>query len=489
MESSHSIKTNVAWNMLYQIVTVLVPLLTQPYLSRTLGAASIGIYSHTTASMTYFSLFATLGTATYGVREIARERSNPQMRTRLFLEIELLTVITSLISIVAWGIFILLNGPEYRICYIILTLELFSMMFDITWFYNGIERFRSTSLKSTIVRISYAIATVLFVKKPSDIYLYMLILSIASVTGNISLWFGLPRYLVRIDKKMLRSLRVFRHFKQTFIFFIPTIANSLSGLIDRTLIHVITGSDAENGYYDQASKILNLLEAVSFISLNNVLASHNSMLYKKGNKKAIRYRLHKSADFILALGYGILFGMPAVAPRFVPFFFGEGWNSVIPLLQIFSPMMLIVGISNMLARQYYTPAGKQKMSAWFVIIGSIVNITGDALLIPHIGTAGACIATVAGELLITILYLIYDDGFLTARKLIYLSWRKIIAGLVMWLYIDLVNGLIANDALAFIIEFVGAVAIYAIMLKVLHDPFAKTLKMILKRIKARLVHA
>ena len=131
---STSIKKNIIYNTLYQILVILIPFISSPYVSRVLGATGVGIYSYTLSIQTYFSMFAALGTATYGMRKIARKRENEYDRSKLFWEIELLTIITTFICLILWMILIGISN-EYKIFYIILTMNLFNTMFDISWFY------------------------------------------------------------------------------------------------------------------------------------------------------------------------------------------------------------------------------------------------------------------------------------------------------------------------------------------------------------------
>ena len=66
-----SIKVNYLYNLIYQVFTLVTPLITAPYLARVLGADGIGLYSYTESVASYFLLFAALGISTYGQREIA----------------------------------------------------------------------------------------------------------------------------------------------------------------------------------------------------------------------------------------------------------------------------------------------------------------------------------------------------------------------------------------------------------------------------------
>ena len=82
--ATHSVKKNFLWNASYQVLVVLAPLVTTPYLSRILGAEQIGVYSYTYSVTNYFVLFAMLGMSNYGVRIIASASNDREKRSRLF---------------------------------------------------------------------------------------------------------------------------------------------------------------------------------------------------------------------------------------------------------------------------------------------------------------------------------------------------------------------------------------------------------------------
>ena len=49
-----SLKKNLVYNMAYQILVILLPLITAPYVSRVLGAAGLGTYSYVYSISYYF---------------------------------------------------------------------------------------------------------------------------------------------------------------------------------------------------------------------------------------------------------------------------------------------------------------------------------------------------------------------------------------------------------------------------------------------------
>ena len=120
-ESKSSIKKNFVYSTINQIINLITPIVTAPYISRILGAEAIGIQSYTGSIQSYFLLLAALGTMSYGAREISMNRDDPYKRSKLFWEIELMTVFTSLVAVIIWIALILLSST-YRIYYIVLTI-------------------------------------------------------------------------------------------------------------------------------------------------------------------------------------------------------------------------------------------------------------------------------------------------------------------------------------------------------------------------------
>ena len=113
-----SIKVNYILNTFYQIISLIAPLITAPYISRVLGADGVGIYSYTSSVVAFFTMFAVLGTATYGQRAIAQCRNDKQQLSQRFWEIECLSIITTSICIVAWLIYAFTNN-QYRLYFVI----------------------------------------------------------------------------------------------------------------------------------------------------------------------------------------------------------------------------------------------------------------------------------------------------------------------------------------------------------------------------------
>lgn len=461
-----SIKKNYIYRLSYELLVLIIPFIATPYISRVLGADGIGIYSYTTSVMTYFTLFAALGTGSYGAREIAQHRNNAQQASKLFWEIELMTVVTSGACLLAWIVLIIFS-KEYRYYYLSLIPLLLATMADISWFFTGYEQVKYIVIRNAVCKVLGIILLFAFVRHKSDLIIYVLINSVVQLMGNLSMWTYIPRMLVKVDFK---TLTLKKHFHETIVYFVPTIATSIYTVLDKTLIGIITGNAYQNGYYEQAAKVINIINTFVFTSVNSVMTARLSYLFAIEKYDEIHRRIEKSMNFIFWAGFGCAFGLVGIAIRFVPLFFGDGYEPVVKLLYLMAPLVLIIGVSNCLGSHYYTPGGRRKESAKYIIIGSIVNLCLNLLLISLLGACGAAVASVAAELIITVLYVRSSNGYMTLKFMWKAAWKKGVAGIVMLVTIGIVGHMLDISSIAVVAVQIGVgMCVYSVVLILLHD--------------------
>ena len=200
---NQSIKKNIMLSTVYQIITLITPFITTPYIARVLGAEGIGIYSFTMSIETYFAMFAALGTISYGTREISRARNNIELRSKVFWEIEILSIITTSISILIWCLFVSFSD-KYQLYFLILTITLAANLLDISWLFTGLEQLKYIVYRNIIFRLLSIIALFLLVTEKSDIAMYIGINAISTFGGAASMWWSLPKFVHRVPFSSLQ---------------------------------------------------------------------------------------------------------------------------------------------------------------------------------------------------------------------------------------------------------------------------------------------
>ncbi|PCS01435.1 oligosaccharide flippase family protein [Lactococcus fujiensis] len=178
---------NYLLNSSYQILLILLPLITAPYLSRVLGASGVGINAFTNSVVFYFSLFSILGTFTYGNREIAYYQNDKKKRSEIFWGINFLSWMIAGITYIVFLIFISMT-QRYQAYYLWQSLIILANLFDISWYFMGMEKFKITVTRNLIFKILTVIAIFIFVRDQNDLIRYIAIAGIGSLLSSLSLW-------------------------------------------------------------------------------------------------------------------------------------------------------------------------------------------------------------------------------------------------------------------------------------------------------------
>ena len=462
-----SISKNYLYNLFYQILVIVMPLITTPYLSRVLGAEAIGIYSYTLSIATYFILFGTLGISLYGQREIAYVQEDDKKRSITFWEILFLKIITMTISIFIFWVTYGMHG-QYKIYYRILVIELISQCIDISWFFQGIEEFKKTVIRNSIVKLIFAICIFMFVKSPNDLIKYIVIIAGANLFGNMSLWMYIPKY---IQKVAIKDLHVFKHLKPTILLFIPQIAVQIYTVLDRTMLGIIIEDKSEVGFYEQAQKVVKLLLTL-ITSLGTVMVPRMASTFAKGDKEQLKKYMYSSFSFVFFLAFPIMAGLILISGEFVPIFFGQGYEKVAVLINVIVPITLFIGLSNIIGTQYLLPTKRQTEFSISVIVGAIVNFILNIIVIKKYASIGASITTVIAEFLVTAVQFYFVRKEIDIKTVLRLSKNNIIATVIMFVIVYITTKVLTLHGMySIIIQITEGCIIYGIILILLKDSF------------------
>lgn len=472
-----SIKKNYIYNISYQIFVAMVPLITTPYISRILGIDGIGINSYTYSMVRYFWLLSALGTATYGIRIIGISQEDREKRTFEFWNLLALKFILSSICIIVYLIYIVMIA-EYKKMALVQGIYLVAVATDITWFYQGMENFKKVTIKNFIVKILNVIYIFAFIKESSDLLKYAIGLAGFQLLGNLSLWFSLRKY-VNLPKGI--KLKPLDYLKPSSELFIPSVATQIFSIIDKTMIGWITGDPKENGYYEQAIKVIDV-SLVIITTLGTVMIPSIARNYENNEKRAITNALNKSFRFTFFLSIPMIIGVFLISDKFVPMFFGEEYKKSAVILKVLSLMYLFMGINSITGTQYLISTGQQNKHTKFLLIGGTINIILNYILIHKILSLGAAIASVIGEFIVTLLEVIYlkNTKQYDLLKNIKIVKNYLISGILMGVIIFLLIRFV-NNFINLIILILVAMVVYIITLILLNDQF--TIEQIKKTIK------
>lgn len=451
------VNKNFIYNIIYQIFIYLIPLISVPYISRVLGVNNVGIYSYTYSIVYYFMLAAMLGINNYGSRTIAKCKEDKKKRSYEFCSIYTLQILLCILMLILYisGIFIFSN--QYKIILLIQTIFLISVIFDINWFFFGIEKFKLTISRNVIIKLISLILIFIFVKHDTDLWKYTLIMAGSTLLSQLYLWMYIRKYIEPIK---IKFKDIFKHLKKCIVLFVPVIAYSIYRVMDKTMIGSIA-STTELGFYENAEKIINI--PGSFITaLGTVMLPYMSKNHDEDEDK-FNKKLYNSFKLCLCFIVPMVFGLLAVGDTFSSLFFGPEFYKSGNIIRILSIGVLFTSIANVIRTNYLIPKEKDKIYVTSTILGAIFNLILNCIFIPRYGAYGACIGTLTAEFIVMFYQIIMVRKNIPLLDLIKLLISYLVKGLVIFIILIIISLLIKNELILLITQVIVAIIIYFMM--------------------------
>ena len=225
-----STKKNAAYNVAYRMFSVFLPLVTAPYLSRTVGTDGVGLYSLAWSVSYVFCLIGMLGLNDYGVRTIAQVRDNREELDRTFSAIWQMQLLVAGATLVAWLGYVFLVAGEEKVIALHLTMMSVSCLVSLDWCLMGLDIFKPIALRNTFVKLAAAACVFLFVKKKEDLWIYGFVWSLATLIGNLMSAASLRGKVTYRPVPIRESLK---HLKPCAVLFISVLAVNVYRTMDK----------------------------------------------------------------------------------------------------------------------------------------------------------------------------------------------------------------------------------------------------------------
>jgi len=428
--STTSLKKNYFYQILYQIITLITPLITTPYISRILGVENIGKFTYAYSIATYFGMFIHLGLANYGNREIAKVRDNNQKLSKTFLEIYVMQLTMGAIVLGCYIIYIFYFSTDFIMSCIML-LYICSAIFSITWFYNGLELFKLTVIRNIFIKLLSIILIYCFVKTRNDIYIYAIIMTGDMLLSSIILW---PIVKKNVQLQKISFSGVVRHIKPNVILFISVLFVSFYTVLDKIMLGMLSNMK-EVGFYENAYKITSI-PTMAIASLGTIMLPRISNMLVNGKKEKVKKYNEQSLILSCFLSIPISFGIVAISKEFVPLFYGDGFQKCAELLPILIFSSIFISLGNVIQTQCFIPNNLDGAYVFAAVIGALVNIFFNILLIPKYQSVGAALGTLLAEIA-TLLYQMWiAKKYINIKRTVYLSMPFAICGGIMFFCIS-----------------------------------------------------
>ena len=488
MKSQNSIKKNLLANIILTGSQYIFPLITFPYVSRVLLAAGNGQINFAQSIISYFTLFASLGIPTYGVRACAVVRDDRAVLTRTVHELLAINIVTCMLSTVVLlgAIAAIPKLQDYETLLLIFSLQTWLTCIGMDWLFQGLEDYSYITRRSILFKFIGVLLMFLLVHDSGDVEMYA-VTSVIGSSGSLAL--NLFKSREFIDYRFLGGYSLKRHVKPILMFFGLSAAWTLYTNVDSAMLGFMT-TDAEVGYYGAAIKIKSIL-ASTISALGTVLLPRLSNYYLNGREEEFYGLLKKDCQFISVAAFGLVTFFIAAAEPIILFLSGDTYRPAIPVMQIVMLAVVFIGFSTMLGTNVLVPQKRERVTIEATLVGFIILIILNALLIPQFGALGSAMATVTGEAVIACFELVYLrrelSRMFSVRSIVVSAVSAVIAFGALFIVGNMVGPFLSNillqlivSALVFFITYVGCLVILKeeFTMSILNNMFARFLNRI-----------
>ncbi|MBC1291300.1 flippase [Listeria booriae] len=405
------VTTNYIFVLLYQLLIIITPIFTMPYVIRVLMPENVGVEAYVSSIVQIFTAFAALGMGDYGRKVIASVKREQDLKVEFYS----LYVVQSFFSVIVLLIYLIFtfHTKQYQMLFLINILTILSYVFDITWFYTGQENMKNIMIRNMVVRLGSMIGIFSFVKGPDDLAIYVWINAATLLLGQLVTWLPLLRkwkgFEVRWEKAKSHVIPVMTVAIVPIITLIPLALNKV------ILGNMTTAMDV--GFYNQAFKLMTLF-VVFVTALSTVMSPRMVKQYNGANKEDFERSMYFSFRYVALSTLPLVSGLIAIAPLFILLFLGSAFQSSVLNLQILAPSLFFSGLAGIFGLQILVTTGKNKSYAFSVLIAAVISLGTNIVFIRLWGSYGTAVSYTIFMTMTCLLQAYFARKYFSIKKMI-----------------------------------------------------------------------
>ncbi len=384
-----------------QFASYVLPLITLPYLTLVLGPDKFGLTQYALSLITYFEYFTDYGFNLSATRRLALCREDDKQVSEIFNSVMFIKILLCVVSFIVL-LLVITFIPRFamdRDVYLLTFPIVVGYMLFPTWLFQGLEYMKYTSILNIIGKVLFTVLIFVFVHEQADYLLVPVINSFGYlVVGVLGIYVALTRFNINVKIPSVDNIKY--HLKDGWHVFLSTIAINMYTTTNVFLLGLLTNNTLV-GYYSIAEKII--------LAINGLLNPISQALYPFVSRQVKRESKETSIEFIRKITYimaiigaGFSIILFVFARPIILILFGDVYTSSIVLLQILSPLPLVVGLSTVFGIQTMLTFDYKKAFTTIVLMGGILDIVLGIILITLLNDVGIAISFLTTETFITV---------------------------------------------------------------------------------------
>lgn len=404
MEKKNTLFKNTIYKSILSFVNIVVPIIIGPYITRLLDAELYGTYNSVLADFQMFLAFASFGVYNFGVREISKIRKDKKKISQLFTNLFIISVISNILVLLIYLCFVFLTSSGISTTlYLIMIIQILANIVYVEFVNEALENYKFITIKSVIVKLIYFITLLLFVKKPTDVIPYAVIVCLTIFLNNI-ISFIYAKNKIKFD---ISQINFKKYIKPLLAVLIITNVDLLYSQLDKVMLGKYVSKISVTLYfipYYIVSTLVSIPYAIIYVSIPRL-----SYIIKNEGIEKYEEKLNNSISSLFFVIVPICFGVLAIANEIIYLYSGDKYQSATIPLIIACVMRIFVCMESIMNNLVLYPNNKENRILKVSLLCGILNAILNYLLVIFniLNPSTAMLTTGVCEIIVFVIHYIY----------------------------------------------------------------------------------
>lgn len=376
MNKKNTLFKNTIYKSILSMVNIVVPLIIGPYIMRLLDVQLYGLYNRVFADFQMFLAFAGFGVYTLGIREVSKARNDKAKVSKLFTNLFILSLLSNILVLIIYIIYSLLNSNGLaRTLYLIMTIQIFANIIYVEFVNEALENYKFITIKSIIIKLIYFLVILLAVKKPNDIVIYAVIVSLTVFLNNI-VSFIYAKSKIKFD---FSELEFKKYLKPLTAIIIITNVDLLYSQLDRVMLGKYVNDVSVTIYYT-AFYLVSTLASIPY-AIINVSIPRLSYLIKNEGKKIYEEKLNNSISSLLFIIVPMCLGVFVLSKEAITIYAGSKYMDAVVPLMIACITRIFISMESVMNNLVMYPNDREDRILKISLICGVTNLVINYILV------------------------------------------------------------------------------------------------------------
>ncbi len=367
---------NAVYKMILNVFNLLVPLFVGPYIAGLLDVELYGIYNRVYAEFQVFFILGAFGIYNYGVRELSKVRNNEEKTKEVFTSLFAIGVLSNVVVTLFYIVYFNVRGTGIdKYVYLVMIIQMISNVFYIEFVNEAAENYAFITKKTILVRIIYLVAIFLFVRKPTDVIIYSVVVSLTVFLNNFISYC----YLKKQYKFSWDSIKIKKHIVPLIVSLLLVNVELLYTQLDKIMLSPFV-NDVAVTEYTIPTTLVGMISTIP-LALISVLIPRLSSYVGQKDIDAYKNTLSEAIRVYMSILIPMAMGVFVLSEEIMWLYTKDVYTYAFPVLALAAIARIVYGYESIAMNLMMYVWGFEKKLTGYLLIGGILNLVSNFALV------------------------------------------------------------------------------------------------------------